>query len=423
MSEKEWRKLDALEHVVDGDWTMAMGAQAAGLSKRQFRRLRRAYEGASEKSWVVIDGNTGRRAPNRLESSLRQKVLRLRKKLYAGFNDTHFTEKLVEVHKLKISRQSVQRLLRSQQVASPRARKSKKRRKRRERRARMGWMALWDGSFHDWLEGRGPWMCLMGAIDDATGKILRGAHFIERENSAGYLRVLYDMVRHHGIPLEIYADKHSCLRRNDDNWTLEEQLAGRQEPPQVQRAAEALGIEIIWADSPQAKGRIERAWGTFQDRLISELRLAGVSTIDEANEVLERYRRDHNRRFAKKPKDCKPAWRKPAQGQSLVEICGFHTTATIYNDSTVRYQGQIIDLKESKTSCIAGKTVEVRHLLNGQLRLYLDDKRIHQEQFGVPTNAPKRRRKRPPSARPKKKTLTFKEIAAKHKTSTKTKVA
>jgi len=148
--------------------------------------------------------------------------------------------------------------------------------------------------------------------------------------------------------LEIYADKHSCLRRNDDNWTLEEQLAGRQEPPQVQRAAETLGIEIIWADSPQAKGRIERAWGTFQDRLVSELRLAGVSTLDEANAVLERYRREHNRRFSKKPKDCKPAWRKPATGQSLAEICGFHTTATIYNDSTVRYQGQIIDLKESE---------------------------------------------------------------------------
>ena len=268
-------------------------------------------------------------------------------------------------------------------------------------------------------------MCLMGAIDDATGKILRGAHFVERECSAGYLRTLHDMVRYHGIPLEIYADKHSSLKRNDDNWSLEEQLAGRQEPPQVQRAAETLGIEIIWADSPQAKGRIERAWGTFQDRLISELRLSGASTLEEANVVLEQYRRDHNRRFARKPKDRKPAWRKPAPGQSLAEICGFHTTAKVYNDSTVRYQGHVIDLKGPTTASIAGKTVEVRHLLNGQLRLYLDDKRIHQSQLGVPKKAPKRRRQRTPSAtrKAKRKKLTFKQIVSKHKTSTKTKVA
>lgn len=425
MSEREWRKLDALEHAVNGDWTMAMGSQAAGLSERQFLRLRRAYESASDKVQVVIHGNTGRRPANCLKESVVKEVLRLRKDMYAGFNDTHFTEKLVEVHKLEISRRSVQRLLRSKQVASPRARKSKKRRKRRERRARMGWMVLWDGSIHDWLEGRGPSMCLMGAIDDATGKILRGAHFVERECSAGYLRLLYDMVRHHGIPLEIYGDKHSCLRRNDDHWSLQEQLAGRQEPPQVQRAAQTLGIEIIWADSPQAKGRIERAWGTFQDRLISELRLAGTSTLEEANEVLERYRRAHNRRFARQPKDRKPAWRKPAKGLVLAEVCGFQTTAKVGNDSTVRYQNQVFDLNGPTAASIAGKTVDVCHLLNGQLRLYLDHKRIHQVQMGVPTKAPKRRRKRPPSAatKAKRKKLTFKQIVATHKTSTKTKVA
>lgn len=424
MSETEWRKLDALGHVVDEDWTMAMGARAAGLSKRQFRRLRRAYEAAEDKVQAVIHGNTGRRPANRLSRSLVEKVLALRKGQYVDFNDTHFTEKLTEVHELEVSRRSVQRLLRSRKVASPRARKAKTRRKRRERRARPGWLVLWDGSHHDWLEGRGPAMCLMGAIDDATGKILRGAHFIDRECSAGYLRVLRDMVRYHGIPLEIYADKHSSLRRNDDNWTLEEQLAGRQEPPQVQRAAESLGIEIIWANSPQAKGRIERAWGTFQDRLISELRLAGVSTLEEANEVLEQYRRDHNRRFTRKPKDRTPAWRKPAKGTILNEVCGFHTTATVGNNSTVRYQNQVFDLKGPTAASIAGLTAEVRHLLNGQLRIYVDDKLVHQSMLAAPKRAPARRRKRPPSTRPKKKRkLTFKEIAAKHKTSTKTEVA
>lgn len=351
-------------------------------------------------------------------------VLALRQSTYVGFNDTHFTEKLIEEHGFRVSRRSVQRLLRSQQVSTPRARKSQKRRKRRERRARAGWMVLWDGSQHDWLEGRGPRMCLMGAIDDATGKILRGAHFVPHECSAGYLRVLQEMVRHHGIPLEIYADRHSCLRRNDDYWTLEEQLAGRQVPPQVQRAAESFGIEIIWAESPQAKGRIERAWGTFQDRLVSELRLSEASTLEEANEILEKYRRDHNRRFARTPKDRKPAWRKPAKGQAVADVCGFHTTAKVGNDSTVRYQNQVFDLKGPITASVAGKVVDVRHLLNGQLKIYLGEKLIYQEQIAAPTKAPSRRRHRRPSATPRKKRkLTFKEIVAKHKTSTKTKVA
>ena len=425
MSETEWRKLNALEHVVDGDWTMAMGARGAGLSTRQFRRLRRAYESAEDKVQAVIHGNTGRRPSNRINKSLVDRVLTLRKEKYAGFNDTHFTEKLTEVHGLKISRRSVQRILRSRKVASPQVRKAKKRRKRRERRARPGWLVQWDGSYHDWLEGRGPSMCLMGAIDDATGKILRGAHFIERECSAGYLRLLRDMTRYHGIPLEIYADKHSSLRRNDDHWSLEEQLAGRQEPPQVQRAAESLGIEIIWANSPQAKGRIERAWGTFQDRLISELRLAGVSTLEAANEILEHNRREHNRRFARKPKDRTPAWRKPAKGTILNEVCGFHTTAKVGNNSTVRYQNKIFDLKGPTAASIAGRTADIRHLLNGRVKIYVGDKLVHQSMLAAPKRAPARRRKRPPSAaRPKRKSnLTFKAIAEKHKTPTKTEVA
>jgi hypothetical protein len=427
MSEVEWRKLDAIEHVVEGNWTMEMGASAAGLSKRQFRRLRRKYESASNKQQAVVHGNTGRLPWNHLKDSELTKVLGLREKLYAGFNDTHFTEKLVEVHRVRISRQSVQRLLRSKQIVSPRCHKGKKRRKRRERRSRAGWMVLWDGSTHDWLEGRGPRLCLMGGIDDATGKILRGAHFVEHECSAGYLRVLSELVRHHGIPLEIYADKHSCLRRNDEHWSLEEQLAGRQEPPQVQRAAETLGIEIIWANSPQAKGRIERAWGTFQDRLVSDLRLAGATTAQQANAVLERYRRDHNHRFARQPKDKKPAWRKLAKGLRLEEICAFHTTAKVGNNSTVLYQNQVFDLAGPTAASIAGKTAHIRHLLNGQLRIYVDEQLVHHSRLAAPTKAPVRRRKRAPSVNSakqrSKRKLTFKQILVKHKGTTQIKVA
>ena len=417
MSEKQWRRLDAVERVVEGNWTMAQGAGVAGLSVRQFRRLRRAYEKAEVKSDCVVHGNSGRAPVNRLCKSATEQVLKLRRGRYKGLNDTHFTEKLVEKHGFKISRQSVQRILRGAKVASPQGRKAKKRRRRRERRAKAGWMILWDGSTHDWLEGRGPPMCLMGAIDDATGKILRGAHFVAQECSASYLKLLQEMVRHHGIPLEIYGDKHSCLRRNDNHWTVEEQLAGRQEPPQVQRALESLGIELIWANSPQAKGRIERAWKTFQDRLISELRLADVDTLEEANKVLEAYRRVHNSRFARRPKDRSSAWRTPAKGMGVAEICSFHTSAVVRKDSSISYGGKYIDLSPPGTDCIAGKQVDIRHLLTGQLRLYIDGSRVKTIHTEAPLKAPKRRKKTTPSAAKAKgrKKMTFKQIKAKHK--------
>ena len=170
-------------------------------------------------------------------------------------------------------------------------------------------MILWDGSRHDWLEGRGPRLCLMAAIDDATGELLPGAHFVEQESALGYLRVLRDIVFQKGAPLSAYMDRHGILRRNDKNWTREEQLAGKQEPTQVRRALDDLGVETIYALSPQAKGRVERLWGTLQDRLVSELRLVGASDARSANRFLTQYRVQHNARFAIPPEDSHAAWR------------------------------------------------------------------------------------------------------------------
>jgi hypothetical protein len=162
-------------------------------------------------------------------------------------------------------------------------------------------MIIWDGSSHAWLEERGPQLCLQGAVDDATGQLLAGAHFEVQECAAGYLRVLAAIVGAHGVPWSAYMDQHSSLKRNDDYWTLEEELSGQREPTQVERALQSLGVEVIYALSPQAKGRVERLWGTLQDRLVSELRLAGARTAEQANAVLERFRADFNRRFAVAP--------------------------------------------------------------------------------------------------------------------------
>lgn len=238
-------------------------------------------------------------------------------------------------------------------------------------------MLLWDGSPHRWLEDRGPRLCLMAAMDDATSELLPGAHFVEQECVAGYLGVLKAIASEHGLPWSIYMDQHGSLKRNDDCWTLAEELRGKQDPTQVGMALEALEIEPIYALSPQAKGRVERLWGTLQDRLVSELRLAGACTLEQANAVLELYRMDHNRRFTVAPKDRAPAWRPVRRGVDLHRICSFRYEATVLKDNSVRLGGIIIDIPPGpRRLSYGGKRVEVRQLLDGTWRVYLGEQLI-----------------------------------------------
>src|SRR5205809_831488 len=228
------------------------------------------------------------------------------------------------------------------------------------------------------LEGRGPWLCLVGAIDDATGELLPGAHFVEQECAAAYLRVLHAIATTCGLPGSIYMDQHGALKRNDDHWTLAEELRGRQDPTQVGGALEALAIACIYALSPQAKGRVERLWGTLQDRLTSELRLAQARTVAEANAALARYRLDHNRRFAVRPHDATAAWRPVRSGLDLDRICRFRYEATVLNDNTVRLGGTIVlDIPpRPRGRSWAGTRVEVRQLLDGTWRVYSGDRLV-----------------------------------------------
>lgn len=248
-------------------------------------------------------------------------------------------------------------------------------------------MILWDGSRHDWLEHRGPRLSLIGAIDDATGELLPGAHFVDQECTLGYLRVLREIVKHKGVPLSAYMDRHGALKRNDRNWTLEEQLAGRQEPTQVKRALDDLGIQAIYALSPQAKGRVERLWGTLQDRLVSELRLAKASTIEQANEVLAAYIPEHNRRFAIAPAHAAPAWRSCPPGLQPEEICALQYARVVGNNNTIKIGKQIIDIRQNPSrSTYAKASVIVRHLLDGGYRVYFGNQLIARTKGAPPTN-------------------------------------
>lgn len=352
--------------------TLREAGEKMGVSYRHAKRIRRAIRGRGIKG--LVHGNRGRPSKRRIDDSLREKILALSKGVYWDFNDTHFTEKLRECEGVEVSRETVRRLRREAGMGPKRRRRGPKHRKRRERMAQEGWMVLWDGSPHPWFGPDLSPCCLMAAIDDATGKLLV-ARFFPFEGSSGYLWLLKEIVKKYGIPMMIYQDRHGALHRNDKHWSLEEQLAGRQEPTQVGLALQSLGIEAIPALSPQAKGRVERLFATLQDRLMAELRLRGIQTIQEANAFLKSiFLKDFNRRFAVSPRESQKAWRKVSKDLDLDRIISFRYTSTVGNDNTVRIGGLALDVPPGPDRRSYAKAqVEVRQLLNGSWRIYFKD--------------------------------------------------
>src|SRR5579863_3923211 len=267
LSQRELQKVAVIAQCAKGELACARAAELLDLTPRHVKRLKARYRQGS--AAALAHASRGRPSPRRLPERTRVRILDLARTRYAGFNDHHLCEKLREVEGLSLGRETLRRLLRSNGLGSPRKRRAPSHRQRRLARAREGEMLLLDASLHRWLEERGPQLTLLGFLDDATGKVLV-AEFFPTEDAYGYFRLLHGLLRRFGVPLSFYGDRHSVFVRNDDHWTVEEQLAGRREPTQFGRALEQLGITYIAAQSPQAKGRIERLWGTFQDRLTSE---------------------------------------------------------------------------------------------------------------------------------------------------------
>jgi hypothetical protein len=212
-------------------------------------------------------------------------------------------------------------------------------------------------------------------IDDATGALLHGV-FTREEDAQSYLICLREVLLDKGIPLALYMDRHGIFRRNDEHWSLEEQLAGEQTPTQVGQALRELGIEMIFALSPQAKGRVERLFNTLQDRLVQELRLAGITTPENATTFLNGlFKADFNARFAKPPRESQSAWRSLPKGLDVDRVCSFRYEATVNNDNAVRIAGTILDIPPGpRHRGYAKARVDLRHLLDGRWRVYLKDK-------------------------------------------------
>jgi transposase len=281
LNPREQTRLEILNRVLEGWLSVPEAGQLMGVSERQAWRLLANYRKAGAAG--LAHGNRGQRPVNAVPPAVRNQVITLARTRYAKVNHSHFTELLAEREGLFLTRTTVRNILLAAGLPSPRRRRPPRHRQRRERKPQEGMLLQLDGSPHDWLEGRGPKFTLLLAVDDATGTV-PAARFHPAEDTLGYLRLFHQIVRAAGIPLAVYTDRHSVFQSPGTQWG-QQHPGAKETPTQFGRALKELGVTQIFALSPAAKGRVERANGTFQDRLVTELRLAGACSLEEANLV------------------------------------------------------------------------------------------------------------------------------------------
>jgi transposase len=398
MSRKEAPRAGLVKAALAGRITNAQGAQALGVSLRQFRRLKARYRAAGVRG--LVHRLRGRPSPRAVDGARRDRVLELVQTTYRDLNDCHATEKLREVEGLAVSRSTVRRLRRGLGLAPKRRRRPPQHRTRRARRAARGALVLIDGSVFDWL-GTGTPLFLLGAIDDATGTVL-ALHFRPAEDLHGYLTLLRLLAARDGLPVSLYGDRLGVFVRNDAHWSLEEELQGAQHPTHFGQVLRELGIGYIAAHSPQAKGRIERLWETLQDRLVAELRLRGIHTLEAAEAYLPLHLVDHNRRFARAPAAADAAWRRPPR--DLADRLSCRYTRRVARDNTVRLGPRVVQIPRGPHGrSYAGCRVALHECLDGRLLVHYQGRRLATEPAPtadfvlVPRRAQRLRASRTPS--------------------------
>jgi transposase len=385
---REQKRAEVLNRVLAGQWTGEEAAMALGISVRQVRRLKAAY--LQEGLGALIHGNRGQPPPHALSDAVKHQVRALAQSTYAGCNDQHLTELLAEREAITLSRASVQRILRGAGIPSPRRRRRSKHRSRRERYPQEGMLLQIDGSRHQWLGEDSPYLTLLGAIDDATGTV-PAARFREQEDAQGYLLLLEQIVATQGIPLALYHDGHGIfIHSTKGRPTIAEHLTGRPDLTQFARVLEELQIAAIHAQSPQAKGRIERLWGTFQDRLVNELRLADVRTPAQANQFLEAFLPRYNQRFAVPPALLGSAYRPLPPGFRPEQVFCFKFERVVAADNTVQCAGHRLQLlPDRQRASYAKARVEVQIRMDGSLAVYYQSRLVGHQL--APAEAPQLR--------------------------------
>jgi transposase len=374
LNTREQNRLQTLNGILEKHWPMREAAKIMGVSERQGWRILAAYrkEGAA----ALAHGNRGRAPANATPLFICQQVIAITREHYSGVNHTHLAELLAEREGITISRSTLRRLLARAGLPSPRRGRSPRHRYRRQRMPQEGMLLQIDGSHHRWLEDRGPWFTLFLAIDDATGTVPY-ALFREREDTPGYFELMKGIIKQCGIPLGVYTDRHSIFHvergPNKGNVPL----------TQFGRALRELGITHVRAKSPEAKGRIERANGTFQDRLVSELRLSRASNITEANLVLRAFLPRFNRRFGVPAAQLGQAYRPVSLGTDIKGILCIKQRRRVARDNTVQYRGRNLQLfPDAEKVSYAGAYVEIQERLDGQILA------CYQDRILTPQDAP-----------------------------------
>jgi len=354
-SQRELKRLHIIQKALEGGITKRYAAEVLRLSNRQIRRLVKRVKIEGEKG--VIHRSRGRASNRRISQKLKEKVLKLYRAQYQGFGPTLASEKLGERDSIQINDETLRVWL----IESGDWKKSRKRRayrQWRERKQYRGEMIQMDGSHHDWFEGRGPQCVFMGYIDDATGRVF--GRFYSYEGTMPAMDSFRRYIKRHGIPMSIYLDKHTTYK-SPGRPSFEDELNGTKRVSEFERALKELGVQVIHANSPQAKGRIERFFGTLQDRLVKEMRLRGIQDTEEANRFLAYYVPLYNRRFPVKPLGKDNLHRKIPKGLDLDSIFCMKTERALRNDFTVAHNKKLYQIEEK----IRASKVVVQDRLDG----------------------------------------------------------
>lgn len=340
MSQQEAKRAQIMEQLTAGNIDQKEAAKRMGVTVRQAKRIVKRYRASGVAG--LISKKRGHPSNRRLPEATTRLAMQRVGEHYRDFGPTLACEKLSERHGIPLCVESTRQLMMAAGYWQPRKGAKVCVHPMRERRARLGELIQIDGSPHDWFEGRNERCTLLVFIDDATGRLMQ-LRFVPTETTLGYLRVLHDHILAHGVPVALYSDQHSIFRINAKEADPEAET-------QFSRAARELGIECIHANSPQAKGRVERANQTLQDRLVKEMRLAGINNLEQANAWLPGYITDYNRRFAVVPRDAHDAhlaYQGTAEG--LTGILSVQMERTLSKNLSCQYQGRLMQVASSGT--------------------------------------------------------------------------
>lgn len=369
MSKKELNRLEMIHQVLDKRIKQKAAAELLNLCVRQVGRIVKRVRQQGDAS--IIHGNRGKESNRKFPEKFKEDVLKIVKKKYPDFGPTFAAEKLEEINNKKLSRETLRCWMIKEHIWTPRKFKDKGNvHLWRERKACFGEMVLTDGSIHDWLEGRGPEMVLMAYIDDATGK--PSGRFYPAEDATAAMDSFKRYIKKHGIPESIYFDRNSIYKTTREP-NLDEELKGERPKTQFEKVLVILNVKPIHAYSPQAKGRIERLFKTFQDRLIKEMRLANICNMEDANKFLKTYLPKYISRFSIPAKSPENLHKKIPQNLDLNWVFAFRDDRTISNDFTVRWNNRFFLLTNPSLS-LKRKKVMVVENLKGQIRVCIKNK-------------------------------------------------